>query len=750
MAFQQEPRSGSPLDPTPDLKRLTTNLKAFGVPFKINADNDAFIEVQLYLSRDQGKTWKFYARQTTDQEEFPFEADQDGEYWFALKTLNRDRQLLPSGDPSPQLKIVVDTDKPELDFRVQTDNAGRVLCRWLAKDKTLLPRSLKIYYQPVTSTGARKSWLSVPVQLNGTVRNQVYSDQIGFWPETDEVLVNVAVEIQDAAGNSTRLDRKVNLPATSWKRSQHSTARPRPITTQRPPYGAAPSSGTNQPDWAEPGWRAQPDAQVKSQVASQTDNPSKQITGTKPANVICENGICRIVGDGDGSFDGVGKRFTPNRDSQPSTNKTAGPTRSGLIRSAKTGQLPLAYVGSPEEYADPPVPPGYQPSPTQDQTAHTGNQAPGVVTWESEGQDWLPEQQSVSSTTRKIDPSILPLPSDQADSSPTTFVPSNPAETRFVGDQVISESTTRSPRNQYRGGKPTVGDLPAPELLPEQPIALPPLAKVPSTGLPGFLKQERGQLQRLPNDQPQSKRSSSFSNAGFQLAGKEAEHSASVVSSNGEKPLRETSAPVKMIRTMRFRLNYGIDAIDPSGVGRVVLWVTRDDGKTWNQWGNDPDNRSPFPVEVTEAGRYGFRIVIHSKDGLTGEGPASGDDADIWIHVDNQAPLTRIVSVPYGRGNEAGKLVINYSVADQFLTLRPITLSWSDQPEGPWNIIEAGVRNVGRYVWDVTREMPDKIYLRIEATDRAGNVGVHNLSRAIDISGLVPRGRIHGVTPVGE
>ena len=217
---------------------------------------------------------------------------------------------------------------------------------------------------------------------------------------------------------------------------------------------------------------------------------------------------------------------------------------------------------------------------------------------------------------------------------------------------------------------------------------------------------------------------------------------------SSELPNRQTTAPSQIIGTKRFRLNYGINSIDPSGVARVDLWMTRDDGKTWNAWGSDPDNQSPFPVEIQEEGRYGFRIVVHSQDGLTGQGPSSGDDADMWVLVDTQPPLVRITSVPYGRGSEAGRLVINYSVSDDFLTLRPITLGYSSNPEGPWNVIEDGLRNEDRYVWKVQPNVPDRVFLRIEAIDKAGNVGVHVLSQSIDVSGLVPRGTIHGVVPV--
>ena len=121
----------------------------------------------------------------------------------------------------------------------------------------------------------------------------------------------------------------------------------------------------------------------------------------------------------------------------------------------------------------------------------------------------------------------------------------------------------------------------------------------------------------------------------------------------------------------------------------------------------------------------------------------------MWVVVDTQSPLARITSVPYGRQSEAGRLVINYSVSDTSLTLRPITLAYSGNPQGPWNLIEEGVRNEGRYVWKPQANVPDRIFLRIEANDKAGNVGVHILSQAIDVSGLIPRGTIHGVSPVG-
>ena len=119
------------------------------------------------------------------------------------------------------------------------------------------------------------------------------------------------------------------------------------------------------------------------------------------------------------------------------------------------------------------------------------------------------------------------------------------------------------------------------------------------------------------------------------------------------------------------------------------------------------------------------------------------------MRVDTQSPLAQITSVPYGRAKEAGRLVINYRVADPFLTLRPVRLSYSRAPQGPWTIIEDNLRNEGRYLWKVDRAVPDRIFLRIEAMDQAGNTGTHVLSQFVDVSGLVPRGTIRAVEPVG-
>ena len=197
-----------------------------------------------------------------------------------------------------------------------------------------------------------------------------------------------------------------------------------------------------------------------------------------------------------------------------------------------------------------------------------------------------------------------------------------------------------------------------------------------------------------------------------------------------------------------FSLDYNIDNDPDAPISVVELWGTSDEGQTWQMWGQDPDRASPFDIEVETEGLFGFRMVIVGTNGLASNRPRNGDNADAWIHVDIEPPQAKIVSALYGKGKESGSMIIEYSANDEFFPDRPITLSYSQTPTGPWSTIASGVRNNGRYVWPADPSLPTSIYLKIEAYDAAGNVCVNQLDLPIDVEGIAPRGRIQGFRPI--
>lgn len=196
-----------------------------------------------------------------------------------------------------------------------------------------------------------------------------------------------------------------------------------------------------------------------------------------------------------------------------------------------------------------------------------------------------------------------------------------------------------------------------------------------------------------------------------------------------------------------FELDYAIVNDPGSPIASIELWGTLDQGKTWERWGVDADRESPFDIEVDTEGLFGFRMVIVGSNGLASRRPLPGDSADAWIHVDTSMPRARILSAPAGKGSDAGALVIEYQAIDDHFIDRPISLYYAETMQGPWIPITQGAKNQGRFAWAGESHIPEKVFLKLQATDAAGNVGEHVLDLPVDVQSAAPRGKIQGFRP---
>ncbi|RMF45435.1 MAG: hypothetical protein D6753_00135 [Planctomycetota bacterium] len=201
-------------------------------------------------------------------------------------------------------------------------------------------------------------------------------------------------------------------------------------------------------------------------------------------------------------------------------------------------------------------------------------------------------------------------------------------------------------------------------------------------------------------------------------------------------------------RSMLFSLDYDVADLRGSSLSSIELWGTEDGGATWQKWGTDEDRQSPFDVQVGNDGLFGFRMVVVSANGLVSNRPHPGDDADMWVFVDTQPPQARIYRAVYGQRDDADKLLIDYDSRDGHLTPRPVSLYYSEMREGPWQVIATGLPPSGQYAWKVPAEAPAAVYLKIEAADKAGNIASALLEVPVELTRLVPKGRIRGFRPV--
>jgi hypothetical protein len=202
----------------------------------------------------------------------------------------------------------------------------------------------------------------------------------------------------------------------------------------------------------------------------------------------------------------------------------------------------------------------------------------------------------------------------------------------------------------------------------------------------------------------------------------------------------------RMVASLNFELEYEIEAVGPSGIGKVELWGTRDGGRTWSDYAVDNDQQSPMPVSVQGEGIYGFSILVQSGSGFGGRPPAEGDSPDIWIGVDLTAPTCKITGTAVSP--DGTELTVTWEASDDVLDPRPITILFSETAAGPWTPLASGLENSGSYRWKLDNRVPPRIVLRLEVRDEAGNVATCDTNEQITLDRHRPEGKIRGVRPV--
>lgn len=206
----------------------------------------------------------------------------------------------------------------------------------------------------------------------------------------------------------------------------------------------------------------------------------------------------------------------------------------------------------------------------------------------------------------------------------------------------------------------------------------------------------------------------------------------------------------RMVNSRRFELDYDVEAVGPAGVAKVELWQTDDEGKNWQMAGVDPDSVSPYIVDVTHEGIYGFRMVIETTTGLRSAQPQPGDLPEVWVGIDVTKPQATIKGALPGTGLQAGELIIEWEASDSGLLPRPIALSFAEQMDGPWTPIASGLPNDGRYAWRLDNRVPEQLYLKLDVRDEAGNVATYITPERVSLLRVKPQGKIRGVRPIGE
>jgi hypothetical protein len=226
---------------------------------------------------------------------------------------------------------------------------------------------------------------------------------------------------------------------------------------------------------------------------------------------------------------------------------------------------------------------------------------------------------------------------------------------------------------------------------------------------------------------------------------------------------------VKVVNFLKFDVPYQLEA-GPSGISKIEMYVTRDDGKTWAKWSVHDGDQKPLRVALDARsnaqpeGSYGFRLVPISGAGISEVPPTEGSAPDFRVLVDLTPPLIKVYA-PEADAARPGTLTLKWEVKDKNPAKDGVAIAWSETPAGPWKAvgpeaastvvagagIDAAVRlaDTGSFAWKLPEKVAAKVYLKVTAWDAAGNKSEVTTPNPVLVDLTKPRARIQDIVPAG-
>jgi hypothetical protein len=192
------------------------------------------------------------------------------------------------------------------------------------------------------------------------------------------------------------------------------------------------------------------------------------------------------------------------------------------------------------------------------------------------------------------------------------------------------------------------------------------------------------------------------------------------------------------VNSLRCTLDY---ALETASAVRVEAFVTRNNGRSWTRVG---EGRSPMPLTLPEEGLYGLTLVV-STSGQQAAPPDPGDAPELWLEVDTTKPEVLVQNIQPGSGAEARALTFTWSVNDRNLGGTPVEVFCAPSADGPWQPLARGLKSHGTGQCSVPTELGGRVFVRVQAVDKAGNLGRWETRDPIVLEGAKPKVRVIGV-----
>jgi hypothetical protein len=196
----------------------------------------------------------------------------------------------------------------------------------------------------------------------------------------------------------------------------------------------------------------------------------------------------------------------------------------------------------------------------------------------------------------------------------------------------------------------------------------------------------------------------------------------------------------------RKEISINVRSSDEDDVQARELWYSANDGKAWGEWqkhGIVFAKGQPVTWAPTEGHwKLYFRKTLIS--GLAMPVPDAATKGHAEFIIDRTAP-TGGIDFPASKAKLRGgaKYTIKWQAADKYLKAAPVTIRWSRDSKGSWDVVAQDIPNTGSYEWTVPKDMTTAGQLQVLVADKAGNVGVIESSSVL-VDSVNPSGQVVG------
>lgn len=221
IAFGNDPFLAGGNRAAQDVQKTYLRQNDFYIPYKLNDESDAQAPLNLYCSKNLGRSWELFkslipANEPNGARQFNIRVDADGEYWFIILPSRIENSPNPNLGYRPHLRIVVDTMAPILKIETQKTDNDKITIFWTMTDRNPSVDSVR-FFQRYSETA---DWSEINLNSKSVV---LFNNPDGASGATGQFTVQVSHGVYQLFIKGEAYDKAKIPTVTLWTVSMTGT-----------------------------------------------------------------------------------------------------------------------------------------------------------------------------------------------------------------------------------------------------------------------------------------------------------------------------------------------------------------------------------------------------------------------------------------------------------------------------------------------------------------------------------------------